>query len=125
MAALAVTVLIGGALAAVAVAGVEKFDSRTTISRFLPLYHGKVNSPEPKCRRGRNVILFERRPGKDRKLGRDRTSKRGKWKVQVPAGQLQPNDRFYARARRKLNIVSGNGYVCRADRSRTVTFVGD
>jgi len=111
--------------AATATAGVDKFDSKTTISRFLPLYHGKVKSAEDKCERGRRVALFETRPGRDRKVASDRTDSRGRWKVKVPAGQLEPQDRFYARARRKLNIVSGDGFVCRPDRSPTVVFVGD
>ena len=100
-------------------------DSRVTISIAVPLYHGKVKSEAPKCVRGRRVTLFERRPGPDRKVGRGRTNRRGRWVVKVPLDELEPQDRFYAKVGRKLNIVSGEGYVCRGDRSRTRTFVGD
>ncbi|HZA89210.1 MAG TPA: hypothetical protein VE401_03175 [Solirubrobacterales bacterium] len=108
-----------------ALAQVSKHDSKLTISIAVPLYHGKVKSEAPKCVRGRRVTLFERRPGPDRKVGRGRTNRRGRWVVKVPLDELEPQDRFYAKVGRKLNIVSGEGYVCRGDRSRTRTFVGD
>jgi hypothetical protein len=108
-----------------AFAQVSKFDSKLTISIAVPLYHGKVQSEAPKCVRGRRVTLFERRSGPDRKVGRDRTNRRGRWTVKVPPDELEPQDRFYAKVSRKLNIVSGEGYVCRGDRSRTRTFVGE
>lgn len=82
----------------VASAGIVKYDTKLTISRLVPLYHGEVKWVPRKCERGRRVVLFERRPGRDRKVGR---------------------------VRRKLNIVSADGYVCRAARSRTVAFAGD
>jgi len=124
---LAPTALIAalGLSAGTALAEVEKFDSRTTIGIAVPLYHGKVKSEARQCVRNRRVVLFERREGPDAKVGSDRTNRRGKWKVKVPVADLEPQDRFYAKARRKLNIVSGDGYVCRGDRSKTVTFVGD
>jgi hypothetical protein len=116
---------VGGLLTASAFAGVVKYDSTLTISRALPLYHGKVKSSDERCERGRRVTLFEKQPGADDKVGSDRTNQQGRWKVKVPTGDLQPNDRFYAKVRRKLRIVSADGYVCRGDTSRTLTFVGD
>jgi len=111
--------------AGVAFGQVEKYDSRTTIGIAVPLYHGKVKADLPQCVRNRRVRLFEHTPGPDPKVGGDRTNGRGRWVVKVPVDELEPQDRFYAKARRKLNIVSGEGYVCRGDRSKTVTFVGD
>jgi len=111
--------------AGVAFGQVQKHDSRTTIGIAVPLYHGKVKADVPQCVRNRRVRLFERTPGPDAKVGGDRTNTRGRWVVKVPVDELEPQDRFYAKARRKLNIVSGEGYVCRGDRSRTRTFVGD
>ena len=87
---------------------------------------GGVARGADSCRGGsRRVRLFERTPGPDAKVGGDRTNTRGRWVVKVPVDELEPQDRFYAKARRKLNIVSGEGYVCRGDRSRSRTFVGD
>jgi hypothetical protein len=111
--------------AGVALGQVQKYDSKTTIAIAVPLYHGKVKADIPQCVRNRRVELFERRSGPDRKVGSDRTNKRGRWVVKVPLDELEPQDRFYAKARRKLKIVSGEGYVCRGDRSRTRTFVGE
>ncbi|MGH2961601.1 MAG: hypothetical protein ACRDSN_10750 [Pseudonocardiaceae bacterium] len=110
---------------ATAHAQVEKYDSRATIGIAVPLYHGKVKADVDRCVRNRRVRLFERRPGPDGSVGGDRTNRRGRWKVEVPVEELEPQDRFYAKVRRKLNIVSGEGYLCRGDRSKTVTFVGD
>jgi hypothetical protein len=124
----AIPMVLGVALALAtgdALAQVSKHDSKLTMSIAVPLYHGKVKSGAPKCVRGRRVTLFERGPGADTKVGRDRTNRRGRWVVKVPLDELEPQDRFYARVGRKLNIVSGEGYVCRGDRSRTRTFVGD
>ena len=121
MALIAALGLCGGT----AIATVEKFDTRTTIGVAVPLYHGKVKSDFQRCMRNRRVALFERRQGPDRKVGGDRTNRRGRWEVRVPLDELEPQDQFYAKARRKLHIVSGDGYVCRGDRSRTRTFVGD
>jgi hypothetical protein len=124
----AIAIVLGVALTLVssdALAQVSKHDSKLTISIAVPLYHGKVKSEAPKCVRGRRVTLFERRSGPERKVDRDRTNRRGRWTVKVPLEDLQPQDRFYAKVGRKLNIVSGEGFVCRGDRSRTRTFVGD
>ncbi len=111
--------------AGTALGQVQTYDSKITISRAVPLYHGKVKAPTGKCMRGRKVVLFQKQPGADAKLGKDRTNRKGRWIVELPAADLAPQDRFYAKVRRKLNIVSGEGYQCRSARSRTVTFVGD
>jgi hypothetical protein len=121
----AVVLAACGLLVGTAFGQVQKYDSKATIGVALPLYHGKVKADVPRCVRNRRVRLFERAPGPDTKVGGDRTNRRGRWKVEVPVDELEPQDRFYAKARRKLNIVSGEGYVCRGDRSKTVTFVGD
>lgn len=106
-------------------ADVSTHRSKVTISRFLPLYHGKVRSAKKQCRRNRRVVLYKRRPGPDLRIGRDRTNRRGRWRVRVEPSSLKPNDRFYAKATRKLRIISGVGYDCPSARSRTITFVGD
>jgi hypothetical protein len=74
---------------------------------------------------GRRVILFKQRPGADRKLGADRSaggdptivsSRSGDWRVSAPKGALDHGDRTYAKVTPKV----GDGFVCRADRSRTI-----
>ena len=116
-------------------AGVHKYDTKLTITRELVpgpngevFWHGFVKSdrdrnPEyhyakavRKCMEGRRVVLFKQRPGADRKLGTDRSNfdpdaNKGKWGLLA-----RPVHLVYARVRAKVR----DGYVCRADRSKTV-----
>jgi len=55
-------------------------------------------------------VLKRDTPGKDPIIGRDRTNRRGRYRIELPG---PVTGAFYARATRKLNIVSGNGVVCR------------
>jgi hypothetical protein len=63
------------------------------------------------------VVLFKKRPGPDRELGYDRNTEfhtkapRSSWYVVAPL-----DGRVYARVTPKV----GDGFVCRADRSRTI-----
>ena len=104
----------GAQTAAAAFAGVVKYD--TTLSghgEANRIYHGVVESEFQKCVPGRRVVVFRVRPGADRKVATDRSDREGSWGVEKPRG----GGRFYAKVRRKQNIVSGDGYVCRADRA--------
>jgi hypothetical protein len=118
-------------------AGVRKYDTALTIRQEHPgRFVGTVWSERvpgadrsnlvKKCMNGRRVILFKQRPGADRKLGADRSSggdpaivssRSGDWQVSAPKGTLHHGDHVYAKATRKV----GNGFVCRADRSPTVS----
>ena len=73
-----------------------------------------------RCVVGREVIVFRKRPGPDRKLGATRSYLRheggrvtrwGQWKVRAP-----DRGRVYAKVTPKV----GDGFVCRADYSRVV-----
>jgi Ca2+-binding RTX toxin-like protein len=99
-------------------------ETRVTISRFLPLYHGRVKSAFKDCERGRKVILYRKRPGKDQIIGKDRADIKGRWREPAPAN-LAPGDRFYAKVRNLEVNAKGTGLSCIRDKSRTVTFVGD
>ena len=147
-------ILIGVAAVAVSViavpaasAGVRKYDTQVDIRTCFGAcdiaqmedgsFLGTVWSPRipgidrsnlvRKCMNRRRVILFKQRPGADRKLGADRSSRgdptnsgsgSGDWQVSVPEGMLRHGDHVYAKATRKV----GNGFVCRADRSKTLTW---
>ena len=99
-------------------------ETTVTISRFLPLYHGRVKSNFEECEDGRRVILFRVKPGEDQKIGKDRANNRGKWRVPAP-GNLAPGDRFYAKVRNYDAGGTGTGLGCARDKSPTVEFVGD
>ena len=97
---------------------VVKYGTDLTIARDQTrFYHGEVLSKVKKCAEGRRVLLFEKRPGRDRELGAAQSSwepGRAPWGVVVPRSKgLQRGDRIYAKAIRK----EGSGYVCLPDRS--------
>jgi len=82
------------------------------------LWHGGLRSGgDRRCVEGRRVVLFKKRPGPDRELGYDQnpeftSAKRWfNWEVVAPVG-----GRVYAKVTPKV----GDGFVCRADRSRTI-----
>jgi hypothetical protein len=98
-------------------------ETKLSISKFLPLYHGKVRSAFDECEAGRKVFLFRKQPGPNEKIGVDRANGQGKWKVQFP-GDPENGDKFYAKARNVEISSKGTGLSCARDKSRTVTFVG-
>jgi hypothetical protein len=97
---------------------VVKYGTDLTIARDATrFYHGEVQSKVKKCADGRRVLLFEKRPGRDRELGAAQSEwepGRAPWGFVVPRSKgLQRGDRIYAKAIRK----EGSGYVCLPDRS--------
>ena len=77
-------------------------------------FNGKVQST-PKCRRGRKVNVFKVRPGKDLKVGSDRSNRKGNWYVpgEVP-GTPNSNGTYYAKTPRDRK----GDTVCAPDRSQ-------
>ena len=112
---LCITAVVAVSVIAVpaASAGVDKYDTELEGHREGGFYHGVVQSVVHKCERRRLVILFEQRPGADRKVGTNRSDRDGSWNVNPPQPGLSPSDRFYTEVTRK----SGDGWVCRADRA--------
>jgi hypothetical protein len=124
-----------GAQTTAAAPDVVKYDTELTITKDGGgLYHGGVQSdrdrnPEydpanavTKCMDGRRVTLFKRRPGADRKLGTARSKFRpdygeGIWGVEVRQSGLLHRGGVYVKVKPKVR----DGYVCRADRSETMT----
>jgi hypothetical protein len=103
---------------------VVKYDTKLTITHEAApgrtaLWHGGVQSDRTECMGGRRVILFQQRPGADRKLGADRSrfsadqavNEWWSWGLRAPVP-----DRVYARVTPKV----GDGFVCRADRSPNI-----
>jgi hypothetical protein len=114
---------------------VVKYDTTLTITHEAgnPAgWHGRLLTNRKECMGGRRVILFKRQPGADRKLGTDRSlfdphawitgTLPAATPVYGPAGQwgVKPaplDGRVYAR----VSLKVGDGFVCRADRSLTIT----
>ena len=100
---------------------VVSYDTRLRItherdSHGRALWHGGLRSSRQGCRVGREVILFRKRPGPDRKLGADRTTRGANWNFWAWSMRAPIRGRVYARVSRKV----GDGFVCRADRSITI-----
>jgi hypothetical protein len=101
--------------------GVVEYNTRLTIFKDWADLHGEVRSNR-KCRVGREVIVFRKRPGPDRKLGATRSGSERvgvhNWWVRVKGlkkqGPGRPDlGRVYAKATPKV----GDGFVCRGDYS--------
>jgi RTX calcium-binding nonapeptide repeat (4 copies) len=130
----AVGVMALGAQTAAPAQAIVKYDTKLTITHEAgdPAgWHGRVLTDRKECMGGRRVVLFKREPGADRKLGTDRSffdphvwisgTLPDGTPVYGPAGvwgvKPAPLDgRVYARISPKV----GDGFVCRADRSRTI-----
>lgn len=112
-AAIAGTAAIALTLSATALGDTE-YGSRITIANSFPAFHGKVTSPHDLCERDRKVILYGEQPGNDDVLGRTRTDRRGRWKI-----ELEPTSgAFYAKVRRGGS--ASLGIVCRKDVAKPV-----
>jgi hypothetical protein len=121
-----------GAQTTTAAPDVVKYGTEVTIAVDRGhLYHGEVHSEVRKCMEGRRVILFKVGPGADRKLrtaprtqlegGPEDSTPRAPWGVLVHfPSELQHGD-VYAKVQREV----GDGFVCRADRSETLTRPGE
>jgi hypothetical protein len=94
-----------------------KIDSRVTWARSpdKPTFIGSVRSSKHACRVRRLVKVFERTPGRDHLIGKDRSNRRGKWRVIKSLPGF-----FYAKALRREVSIAGTTFVCRADRTRVI-----
>jgi hypothetical protein len=106
-----IVAVLGGAMTAIALADVKKVGGSISINTAgSSAFAGKVKSKRRFCFRNRLVVVKRDTPGKDPIIGRDRTNRRGRYRVELPG---PVTGAFYARATRKIKIVSGNGIVCR------------
>jgi hypothetical protein len=107
---------LGAQTGAAASEGVVSYGTTLTIFKDQRTLHGEVKSRGGwKCRVGRKVILFKKRPGADRELGTDRSGPGGGrsffWEVKVKNREIRGP--LYAKVTPKV----GDGFVCRADTS--------
>lgn len=85
------------------------------IERAFPTFHGKIDSPDQRCVRGRTVKLFEaRKHGDDVLLGADQATAKGHWKVKIAAG----SGAYYAKVPRLQS--RSRHLACTAATSRTL-----
>ena len=112
---------LGAQTGAAASEGVVSYGTKLTIYKDYAELHGEVNSKVRKCTEGREVILFRKRPGPDRKLGATTSGPQWEshnWRVSVKGLKTSgsPVGRVYAKATPKV----GDGFKCSPGYSRVV-----
>ncbi len=97
--------------------GCPRFRRRVSIQYFREYdeFRGRLSSRAFDCLREQRVAVLRKRPGPDRRIGRDLTGTHGAWEV----SRYKPRGRYYARVDERMNSSLG---VCDADRSRIVAF---
>ena len=105
--------------AGIAAAHSFRADSEVTIryNADRDRFQGRVISERPRCERNRMVVVFRDTPGRDQRVGADRTNQNGFWVVDDGFGRGD----FYARVRRRERKSADHTHICRADRSETIT----
>ena len=112
----ALGVMALGAQTAAPAQAVVKYDTKVTLRlHFHDSFFYSVQSKVRKCEVGRRVVLFEVRPGADRKLGTARSSGQSAEAVITAREGLGYVRGYvvYARVRREVH----DEFVCRRDRS--------
>ena len=79
-------------------------------------FYGQVFAGRAKCTKLRKINLYEKRDGRDFKLGSGFTDTLGRWSVNADSGQFE-GATFYAKAPKAKR---GN-VICKADRSPNLT----
>jgi hypothetical protein len=78
--------------------GSARHSTSISISSSVPAFHGRVKSGSHACEKGRRVLLFRKRPGKDPKLlGSDRSGASGRWEERV--GNNLQSGAYYAKVK--------------------------
>lgn len=112
------TLAIAAGMASLALADVKKIGGSISLNTGATgIFKGKVKSSRRFCYRNRLVVLKRQKPGDDLIIESDRTDRFGKYRIDL--GHPVTGD-FYARATRKIRIVSGNGIVCRPIQSAVI-----
>ena len=92
----------------------DRYGSDIKVAESFPAFHGKVSSSNDLCVEHRKVVLYGKVPGPDDRLGKTRSNRRGRWKIEV-----EPmSGAFYAKARRGGS--ASLGIVCRKAVSKPV-----
>jgi hypothetical protein len=112
----AVGLMAHGAQTGAAATDVVEYDTKLTLrghdhDRFIYW----VQSKDRKCERGRQVVLFEVRPGADRKLATARSKYRSGRSADAVMTAREPRGDYvvYAKVRREVH----DEFVCGGDRS--------
>ena len=121
-------VLAAGAVAVPALAtqtaaapDVVKYETKLTITKEKCCVEGDVVAGAKQCKQKRQVVLYKRRSGADRKLGTDRSNGQGRWEMAKDSLKVHGKVRVYAKVRPKER----KRFVCSADRSPNIGSLWD
>jgi hypothetical protein len=109
----------------VASAGVSQFP--TVFDKFKykndgnskPEFSGKIASPEDKCVKGRDVKLFRKKNGDSKKIGKDSSDGKGKFKIKLDDDPPK-SGKYYAEVEQKKFGQSGDKTTCKPTKSGKV-----
>jgi hypothetical protein len=104
--------LCAGAAAAFATETVT-IDSTVSIASRGGVFHGRVGSSNPACRRDRRVKLWIAYAKRAQVIGRTTTGADGRWRIAPGLGGASA----YAAVPRRSESTAGTIYVCEAARS--------
>lgn len=99
------------ALFVVPASGAGSNSTKIVVSLKLPAFHGKLTSPRQACLGSREVKLYRKKPGPDKRLGKDTTEDNGKWSIVIGRKKV-PSGTYYL-------TVSARG-KCRAAKSNPI-----
>lgn len=98
-----------------------KYDSNVSINKDGLAFSGLVRSENSGCKAERRILLKARRPGDDAVIGADETGKDGRWSINAEEAAGEIKIEFYARLKTLRTSAAGSTYVCRSDKSRSIT----
>jgi hypothetical protein len=81
-------------------------------------FKGHVGSSNKRCRGKRAIKVFFKKPGRDQKVGKTKSTKRGSWKLRYRS----PRDgRYYGKVKdKRFTDSSGRRFDCLPDKSPSI-----
>jgi hypothetical protein len=100
-------------------ASTVKVNSKVIIADHEPAFHGRVKSSRDDCLKHRKVKVFRKRNGQDKLIGKDKTSRNGRWLIHLVKRPGTYPGAYQANVRRKKDDRNGTTLICEADTSVT------
>lgn len=100
------------------VASAHRFRASSRISLHYSdgAFKGKVTSGRRICENNRRVVVYKKRRGRDRVVGRDTTNSAGRFRIR----ERRARGRFYAVVSRRAFGRYGHMHICKGDTSNTI-----
>jgi hypothetical protein len=91
----------------------SKVRRRLTINHAGADFHGKLR-PRGRCAKRNRVVVYRKKRGRDARVGRDKTNRRGRYSVREPDPRRGV---YYAKVRASFAVGAGN---CLAAKSKAL-----